>query len=254
MKKQADRKEQILEILEANTYVAVKELSSALGVSEMTIRRDLKDLDARGKVVRYHGGASGEGGLEHPFGQRQREHAEEKLAIGGHAATLVEPGQVVFLDAGTTTLEVARQLKREALTVVCNCLPALQVLGRMENIKVIGLGGELFHDNQTFVGLDALESLKHLYADVAFLSTTCLSLEHGLTNRNREESQIKQLMAANATRVVLLMDSSKINSRTFSHVCDIDVIDTIVSDEGLGERDRQRLEQAGIRVEIAKSL
>lgn len=254
MKKAAERNKQILEILSANGYATVKELGAALGVSEMTIRRDLKGLASRGKVVRHHGGAYGEEGLEHPFGQRQREHREAKQAIGAYAATLVQPGQALFLDGGTTALEVARHLKVESLTVVSNCLPALQVLGRMENIKVIGLGGELLHDNQVFVGLDALESLKHLYADVAFLATTCLSLGHGLTNRNREESQIKRLMAANANRVVLLMDSSKINNRTFSHICDIDVIDTIVSDEGLGERDRQRLEQAGIRVEIAKSL
>jgi DeoR/GlpR family transcriptional regulator of sugar metabolism len=248
-----ERRERILEIITEQGFAAVKDLSRTMDVSEMTIRRDLERLDGEGKMVRHHGGAASggfEASPEHAFSTRQREAGQAKLAIGIHAATLVAPGEVVFLDGGTTTLEAARRLTQERLTVVSNCLPALQVLGRMPSLKVIGLGGEFIHENQCFVGPDALGVLEKLYANVVLLSTTCLSFERGLTNRDAREADLKRLMVDHSDRVILVMDSSKMNKQTLSHVCGLDQLDVLVTDDGLRAEDRAQLEKVGVRVDV----
>ena len=248
-----ERHARILEIITEQGFAAVKVLSQTLGFSEMTIRRDMERLDAEGKMVRHHGGAASAGfdpSPEHSFGTRRREAAQAKLAIGTHAATLVAPGDVVFLDGGTTTLEAARRLTQERLTVVSNCLPALQLLGRLPNLKLFGLGGEFIHENQCFVGPNALGVLEKLYANVVLLSTTCLSFERGLTNRDAREADLKRLMVSHSDRVILLVDSSKMNKQTLSHVCGLDQLDVLVTDDGLRAEDRAQLEKVGVRVEV----
>ena len=248
-----ERRTQILEIITEQGFAAVKDLSRTLGVSEMTVRRDLQQLDEEGKVVRQHGGASS-GGLEvspeHSFSIRRREASPAKVAIGAHAATLVTPGEVVFLDGGTTTLEAVRRLTQEGLMVVSNCLPAMRLLDRMPNLKLFGLGGEFIRDNQCFVGPDAVGALEKLSANVVLLSTTCLSFERGLTNRDAREAELKRLMVNHSDRVILLMDSSKMNKQTLSHVCDLDQLDILVTDDGLRAEDKVRLEKVGIRVDV----
>jgi DeoR/GlpR family transcriptional regulator of sugar metabolism len=250
------RSARILELIAEQGFAAVKVLSQTLGVSEMTIRRDLQRLDAEGKMVRHHGGATSGGfetNPEHPFSTRRRESMQAKVAIGVHAATLVAADEVVFLDGGTTTLEVARRLTQERLTVVSNSLPAMQVLHKMPNLKLFGLGGEFISDNQCFVGPDALGAMENRYANVVILSTTCLSFERGLTNRDAREADLKRLMVDHADRVILVMDSTKMNKQTFSHVCGIDQLDILVTDAGMRAEDRARLEQAGVQVEVVNA-
>lgn len=251
--KVSERHARILEIIAEKGFTSVKDLCAILEVSEMTIRRDFQQLDREGKMKRHHGGATLEGtgnSPEHPFNLRRRENADLKAIIGARAATLVQPNDVVFLDGGTTTLEVARHFKQPGLTVVNNCLPTLQVLGRMPHIRLFGLGGEFMHDNQCFVGAETLASLEKLSANVLLLATTCLSFERGLTNRDSRESEVKRQMVKHAAKVILLMDSSKMNKQTLSHVCDLSSVHTLVTDSGIAEADRERLEKLGIRVEV----
>jgi DeoR/GlpR family transcriptional regulator of sugar metabolism len=245
------RHQGIIETITDRGFLSVKELSRLFGVTEMTIRRDLQVLEENGKLKRHHGGCSAEptgGAPEHPFNVRRRLQAAAKAAIGQKAASLIHDDEVVFLDGGTTTLECIRYLKQEGLTVITNGLPALQLLSRQAHLGMFAIGGDFLHDNQCFVGSEAVNYLDHVYANTALLATTCLSIERGLTNRNRQESEIKRRMVERAERVILLMDSSKFGRQTMSLVCPVEEIDMLITDTNLAAADRRALEKAGVEV------
>jgi DeoR family glycerol-3-phosphate regulon repressor len=163
----------------------------------------------------------------------------------------VRDGDVVFLDAGTTTQHVARCLDQNRLTVASNFLPILQLLADQKNISLIGIGGTLYADNLCFIGPMAVDTIRKINANVAFLATSCLSLSKGMTNRNLAEAEVKRAMLEMAERVVLVMDSSKMHTHTLATVGSLDSIDTLVTDGGLCEDDQLEIERRGVKVLIA---
>ena len=234
-------------------FSSVSQLASRLGVSEMTIRRDLELLAHQGRITRHHGGASVEADavhLEIPFYSRRKVHFQEKALIGQRAAQLIHPDEVVFLDNGTSSLALVPHLNQGRLTVITNNLPALHLLAKRRNIDLHCLGGELLPDNQCFVGSEAVNAVRKLYADVAVMATTGLSLERGLTNRVGLEAELKIAMIANAGRVILVMESAKFNHQALYQVCGLKEVDVLVTDWGMRPADMRHIEAYGVQVVV----
>lgn len=247
----------ILQLLRERSYVSVEELSCASRVSQMTIRRDLRSLESLGLIDRRHGGASlkpERGDSEWPVVLRESEQSDAKATIGAAAASLINDGDVVMLDAGTTTLQVARCLSQNRLTVASNFLPILNELSNRKNISLIGIGGTLYTDNLCFIGPLAVNMIRSINANIAILGTSCLSLSKGMTNRNLAEAEVKRAMLDTGERVVLVMDSSKMHTHTLASVASLEAIDTLVTDSRLSDEDRDEIERRGVKVVIAPGV
>lgn len=252
--KSEKRHAQILQLLRHHGFVTVAEISRQLKVSNMTIRRDLDVLQGMGLITRSHGGASltpERGDVEWPLMLRLQEQMAQKHRIGQRAAQFVRSGDVVILDGGTTTLAVAQHLTQDRLTVVTNCLPILSAISSLPNIKLMSPGGMFYVDNQCFIGPVTVQSLKSVNANVVFVGTSGLSLDHGMTNRKFEEAETKRAMLEAAAQKILVMDSSKMHTHTLATVGPIDVIDILVTDDGLSAADKASIESRGVQVVIA---
>lgn len=250
-----ERHAQILQLLRQNGFVSVNEFSEKLAVSDMTIRRDLGELQEMGLLTRFHGGAtlvSERGDTEWPFMLREQEHLEQKQKIGRKAASFVQDSDVIILDGGSTTLQMADHLTQDRLTIVTNCLPIMQSLSSRRNINLMSTGGMFYADNQCFIGPAAVRSLKDINAHIAFMATTCLSLKKGMTNRKIDEAEVKRAMIEAAERVILVMDSSKMNCHTLATVSPLEAIHVLVTDAGLAAEDKATIEARGVEVVIAE--
>jgi len=250
-----ERHTQILQLLRQNGFVSVNEFSEKLQVSDMTIRRDLGELQEMGLLTRFHGGAtlvSERGDTEWPFMLREQEHLEQKQKIGKRAALYVQDSDVVILDGGSTTLQMAGHLNQDRLTVVTNCLPIMQALSSRRNINLMSTGGMFYVDNQCFIGPAAVSTLKSINAHIAFIATTCLSLKKGMTNRKIDEAEVKRAMIEAAEKVILVMDSSKMNCHTLATVSPLEAIHVLVTDSGLAVEDKAAIEARGVEVVIAE--
>jgi len=243
-----ERQSRIRQILLHQDYVYVDELSQALGVSQMTICRDLEELESIGLIIRSYGRASlkpERGDIEWPVLLRENENTEAKARIGKAAARLMRDGDVAIMDAGTTTLQVARHLTQNRLTVASNFLPILHLLADHKNISVIGLGGNLYSDNQCFIGSLTVNMIRSINANVAIMASSGLSLSKGMTSRNLGEAEVKRAMIEAAERVVLVMDSSKMHRHTLAPVADLDIL---VTDDGVSDQDCLAIESRGVQV------
>lgn len=251
--KPQERHSRILQLLRQNGFVSVGDLSQQLDVSQMTIRRDLDELQEIGLLTRYHGGASltpERGDMEWPFALRARENMEQKQLIGEKGATCVQHGDVVILDGGTTVQQVVTYLVQDRLTVMSNCLPILSMLAVRRNVNLMGTGGTFYWDNQCFIGPIAVSAIKSINANIAFMGTSGLSLKHGLTNRKLEEADVKRAMIEAAAKRILLMDSSKMNCHTLATVGPVEIIDVLITDDGLALQDQEAIEAQGVEVVI----
>lgn len=249
-----ERRLQIIQILKQSekSLALVTDLASRLNVSGMTIRRDLEWLEAMSLVQRVHGGAILRVGEIHwdSFVDRRDEYYREKQAIGLAAAQLVQPGEKIILDAGTTTLQVARNLGEiSKLTVITNALPIAEDLARLlQDGQVILPGGELRFGELCLVGPAAIQSISQYLPDKLFLSCAGFTIREGVTEPDIIEVQVKQAMIRAARQVILVADSSKWSKLTFGLIAPIRAIHTVVSDDNLPAAAIQALEKEGIRV------
>jgi len=271
--KQEERHRQILELLRLNGYQSVDSLSQKLNVSEMTIRRDLAELQQLELVARHFGGASmapERGELEWPYPLRAQEQMAAKQQIGKVAAAYIQEGDVVILDGGTTVLQVAQQLllryqqnhqqhhpqkqQPNHLTIVTNSLPNLRLLAAQRHLHLIATGGDLHWENQVFLGPLAVDTLRKINANLTILATTGFSLSKGLTNRNIHEAEVKRAMIEASDKVILVMDSSKMNKHTLATVGPVEAIHTLITDDGLADDDRKAIAARGVEVVIANTV
>jgi len=232
----------------------VGQLAAMLGVSEMTVRRDLASLEERGLVHRIHGGAmhlSHALLLEKSFSDRGRERMAQKMAIGRVAATYVHDGDVIILDAGTTTLQVARHISAQALTAVTNALPVATELAGQQGVSAILLGGNLKGPELCTVGPITTNSLSQMAADTLFLSAAGFSLERGLTDPDLREAEVKRAMIRAARRVVLVCDSSKFQSVAFAQITSLQDVHAFVTDTGLPPSGREAIGAMGLELIVA---
>ncbi len=209
----SQRKQHILSVLERDGQVVAKALSEALGLSEDSIRRDLRELAAEGLLRRVHGGALPLAPAEADFAGRMQLASEEKVAIGRAAARLVRPGQVVLIDGGTTAVQMARHLPRELRASVVTHSPSVAVeLANHAGLEVTLIGGRLFRHSMVATGAAAMEAIARVRADVFFLGVTGVHAEAGLTTGDAEEAAIKRALMAAAAETVVLASSEKVGA------------------------------------------
>ena len=249
-----ERQNAILKMLSVQDTVQIAELTERFAVSVATIRRDLDVLERRQMVRRVYGGATLAGTKPRPrpvFRSRAIQHHEAKVAIGKAAAALIQSGETVLIDIGTTTLEVACQLKdRTALTVLTNSLPVLNELEE-SSLDVYALGGRLRHQELALCGSLSLASLAGFFVDKAFIGAGGVSLDNGVTVYNPDSAQLSSAIVDRANEVILCADNSKFGYNGFAFVCGLDRIGTVVTDRGLTDEFREGLTRQGIRVIIA---
>ncbi len=244
------RRDRLSQIVRARRAVRVDELQAELGVSLATIRRDLNELATAGGLRRVHGGAVAvdQGVIEPVFDAKAAEAADEKRRIARAALERIAPGDTLFLDSGSTVLELARLLDGRAdLTIVTNSLPvAVELVGT--GPRLILLGGELRPLSQALVGPLTRYLLSELYFDRAFLGTLGLSIDAGLTTTDPAEAFTKELVLERAREVVLLADSRKLGSRSFAHAGRLEQVDVLVTDVAMEPRAVRALERRGLTV------
>ena len=232
------RLDAILDLISTSGFTSVTEVAQQVKVSEMTIRRDFDKLEAEGLIRRAHGGAIAEHRtqVELDYRARQQRRAQEKMRIGQIAASLVQDGQSVFLDAGTTVLTMVKSLKQmKNLHIVTSSLPVQMDLMNQPNMSVILVGGQIMPHTMSYVGALAIENIQSMRFDWAFLGTGGIDVERGLTHSTMEEIPIKKAAAASAAKVAVLADSTKFGYNALSLFMSIKDIDVIVTDEACKE-------------------
>lgn len=247
------RRAKILEELEAKGQVSVSELSNMFKISEVTIRNDLSHLEKQNMLIRARGGAIKikfyRMGFDPSLSDKQKEFLKEKQRIGKAAAELLEEGDTVVMDSGTTTTEVAKNLENfKNLTIITNALNIASILAGFEGLNIFMPGGSLRKKSLSLVGVLADESFEKFYCDKLILGADGFDTKHGLSTPNSEEAHLKQIMIKIAKKVVAVADSSKFERRRFAFVAPISDIDVVVTDSGIKEDDKVRLEKNGVEV------
>ena len=250
-----ERRRKITELVESRGGATVKELSEEFGVALMTIRRDLEVLAEQGSVIKTHGGAfppSRYTASEVPYVSKERAHLEEKRRIGRLAASMIKAGETILLDAGSTTLEVARHLtNQDRLTVVTNDLKIALELAHRPDITLVDTGGIVQKTVYTLVGPQTEAFLRGLHVDTAFIGADAVDLEAGITNRTLQEVPVKQAMMQAAERVYLVADSHKFGRRVFAAVAPLTGFHAIVTDSSLPHQIVESLRELGIAIHLA---
>jgi DeoR family transcriptional regulator of aga operon len=233
----AERRQAILDQVRDSGYVRAIDLTSALHVDSSTIRRDMERLERAGLIRRMHGGAlpaDPADTIDTPYEVRRSQHLAEKTAIGVAAAALVQDGQSVLIDNGSTAYQVAAALgDHRGLTVVTNDLMVAMCLRNHGVHQVHVTGGLLLDTVFTLVGPVATQAVEGLHVDWAFLGAEGVDPDAGITNINVVEIPLKQAMLAAAERVAVVADSSKLGRRSLATVCALDDVDVVITDEGL---------------------
>jgi DeoR/GlpR family transcriptional regulator of sugar metabolism len=226
-----ERRHRILERLRVQGRILASDLVEEFDVSPDTVRRDLRELDQAGALRRVHGGALPRRGDGDPLPVRARRAPEAKASIARRAARLVSDGQVVLLDGGTTTLEVARALPADLrATVVTNSLPIALALADHAGLEVIVIGGNLRARASVTVGAASLAALRDVRADVLFLGVCGLHPEIGISTDDPEEREGKRAMIAGAAEVVGLADHDKLGTALPFVVAPLSDLTTLVTD------------------------
>lgn len=227
-----ERREVVLrEVLSGNGQV--EELSARLRVSESTIRRDLQRLASERHVMRTYGGAVAGRGMEPSLSEKAQAHRTEKAAIAALAASEIQPGETIILDAGSTTGALAWELrKRDGLTVFANGLNAVITLYEHQSVRLIVIGGLLRPLTQSMVGPSAEESLRRVYADRAFLGADGLTVGQGISSPTDAQSHLKGLMAEHARHVYVLADHTKLGARPFPSLTPLSLKYTLITTGG----------------------
>lgn len=249
-----ERQERMRSLVRERGVARVDELCEALKISPATTRRDLEQLESAGRIRRVHGGAvSVESRLEEPlFDDKASIQPREKHAIALAALALIKPGDSLYLDGGSTVLELARLLReRTNLTVVTNSLRAASELSG-QGPRVILLGGELRRLSQTVVGPLTRHILHDLRVDRAFMGTIGLTLKDGLTTTDTNEAFTKIEVMKRAAEVVLLADSAKIGKVAFAHAGELRNVHTLITDSKADRSFLKSARAAGVRVIEAK--
>ena len=252
---------ELLELLGSAGQLQVEDAAKALGVSAATVRRDFDELANQQMLTRIRGGAVAQGVTDLPLRYKSERHPSEKQRIAAVAAGMVRPGQVAGLNGGTTTTEVARALAirpdltsgtpEPALTVVTNALNIATELAVRQHIKIVTTGGVARPQSYELTGPLATGVLERVALDLAILGVDAIDAEAGATAHHEGEASINQLMARQASRVVIVADSSKVGRRAFARICTAREIDVLVTDAGIAHEDVARLREAGVDVVIA---
>lgn len=249
-----ERKHKMVQYLQENHRASVQELGEAFGVSDSTVRRDLKELEDARRLKRTHGGAVSlqSVNFEPNMVDKEDSFREEKERIAKRAVEMIHQGDTILLDSGTTTLPLAKELKHmSGIRVITNSVIVLSELRDCRNIELSIIGGLLRPDTLAFVGPIAERSLDMVRVDKAFIATNGLDLKEGVTTPNLTEAAIKRKMIDIAKQVILLADHSKIGNIAYAKFADVSEIDHCIMDDGVPLHIIHQLKKLGIGVTIA---
>jgi DeoR family transcriptional regulator of aga operon len=248
-----ERRRRILEMLEQSESVTVSDLVDRLGISRVTARADLDSLSAEGALVRSHGGALRpmDPRSDYPLQLKQTLHHAEKVRIAAAAVKLIRDGETIVFDSGTTTYEIAKQIKHlnfQSLTVITNALNIANELSGLAWVSLIMTGGMLRHKSGSFTGPHAHETLRNLNADHLFLGADAVDVESGLTTPDILGAQVALRMIELAREVTVVVDASKFGRYSLTLSGRIEDIDRVITDARADAGYVDALRQRGIEV------
>lgn len=251
-----DRRLHITKQIEQLEQVDVALLSKQFEVSEVTIRKDLKYLEKKNILIRTRGGAMKQNitNADLSILERRKKNIHYKKAIGKMAAELIQNGETILLDSGTTIMELTRHIsKRIEITIITNAVDIAYQLIEFPNIKVIVPGGFLRKNSISLVGEQAAETLRNYHCDKYFLSIDGIDAQRGLLTNNLEEAHLSRIAINNSKEVILLADSSKFQNNGIMTVAGLDKVNILITDENLTPDNEKIIVNANIRLLIAKS-
>lgn len=249
----SERHQKILELLKTNGIVSVNDLSKMLNVSSVTIRKDLGLLEEKKLLYRAHGGAI----QIDPYianrhvQEKEKQFPEEKKRIGCKAAELLSPNDAVIIASGTTVLALAQNIDPASrLTVLTSAMNVAMALINYDQVEVIQLGGIVRHTSTSVTGEYVERMLENFSCSKLFLGVDGIDLKYGLTTTNSMEASVNRAMIEAAQKTIVLTDSSKFGRRGFGKICNLDVIDHIITDSGVSSKIVKDLEDLGIKVSV----
>lgn len=247
------RHQKILDLLEQKKTITVNYLSKVLETSAVTIRKDLKLLEAKRLLFRNHGGAS----LDTPYvndrtvNEKEFINAPEKAAIGIQASKMIVNDQYIILASGTSTLAMAKYINPlRKLTVVTSALNVAIELARKENVEVLQLGGYIRPNSYSVIGHYSEMILKETACSKLFLGVDGFDFEYGLSTTNALEAHLNQQMISSAKETIILVDSTKFGKKSFGRICGIDQVDHIITDKGIDSNTIEKISALGIDLTI----
>lgn len=247
-----ERKQKILELIQSSGGMSTSELAKSVGGSPITLRKDLAILESMGLVKRTHGGAiskSIESRMELSFSEKTNFNLEEKVRIARRASEMIQVGDSIILDAGTTTLQIAKHIKDKIdIHVLTNSVYNLLELAESPGIEVSLTGGSLRKISRSLIGPLAISSFNSVHAGKLFLGATGVSLEKGLTSPNMIEAQTKSAMIRAADTVILVVDHSKFGKTALGRFGEIEEVQILITDKKAPSEIIERIIQRGIEV------
>ena len=246
-----ERRQAILELLDTRGDVTVADLGAQFEVSEMTIRRDLDELERKGLLRRVHGGAvRGRGRSYEPaFLTRTSLHQSEKQRIAAAAVDMIQNGDSIALDVGTTTLEIARQLKgKRDLSIITPSLRIANQVAEMRDLRLILPGGLLRPGELSLVGTLAEDTFRQFFVDKLFLGIGGIDLEAGLTEFNLEDALVKKAMLRATKEIIVVADASKFGVVAFAVVAPLQVVSRVITNDAVSPVFVDRLRERNIEV------
>lgn len=243
-----ERRTQILKIVRSAGRVRVNELAGRFSTSAVTIRNDLNELHQRGLVLRSHGGAVLPGTMlrKSRVHERLKTHSDEKRRIGAMAVSLIHDGETIILDSGTTTLEIARQMKKmQGVQVITNGVNIAAELLDARDIQLFIVGGTVRGESASISGRFTEEMFDQFSADKLFLSGAGCDLDFGISGANLEETMVNRAMLRISREIILVADSSKFSKRSMTRIAPFTEIDTVISDISLDKEIQAKLRAVG---------
>ncbi|RAO77478.1 transcriptional repressor AgaR [Dyella jiangningensis] len=250
-----ERRRRIVERVNQQGRVTVDELVALFDISAVTIRADLEALDRTGSISRSHGGAlpAAPATLDTPLNIKETRYHAQKRRIGQAAARLIEDGDTIILDSGSTTVEIARQIRQQkwtALTVITNALNIAMELSALPSVRVMMLGGLLRQTSYSLAGPDAEQALSRLSADRLFLGVDGLDPDVGVTTPDPLEASLNALMIRVSRQTVAVLDASKFGQRSLSVIAPVGDLDLVISDDAAPAEYVQALEAKGVKTQL----
>jgi DeoR/GlpR family transcriptional regulator of sugar metabolism len=249
-----ERRTQILQIVRSKGRAKVNELAHRFSTSAVTIRNDLNELHQRGLVLRSHGGAVLPETIlrESPVNERLKSHVDEKRRIGAVAASLIQDGETIILDSGTTTLEIARQIKnKQGLQVITNGVNVAAELLDARGVQTFIVGGTVRGDSASIVGRSTEELFEQFSADKLFLSGAGCDPGFGVSGANVDETMVNRAMLRISREIILVADASKFSKRSMARIAPFSEIDIVISDSSLRVEMQEKLRSLGCNLILA---
>lgn len=251
MRSTVKRRDQIIQKIKKEGSVKVDDLSKEFEVSSVTIRNDLDFFEEKGLIHRTYGGALLRNNVynDPSLEEKRKINVAEKRRIGEYAAGLVKEGESIILDSGSTTREIALRLKNlKNLTIMTNAINIALDLADTSDLQIMLTGGVLRDKSYSLVGPEAERTMQNYYFDKLFLGVDGLDFEHGLTTSNPLEAQLNRIMVERSNNVIAVTDSSKFGRHSFSYICDLSPINTVITDKNITTDFEEKLKKRDITV------